>query len=55
MNLSSASLSEMLDAMRAGTLSQTDIWEHFSRVSDELDTTLQAYNFRTPTRPTPQG
>ncbi len=55
MNLSSASITEMLDAIQSGTLAQTDIWEHFSRVSDELDPNLQAYNFRTPTRPTPQG
>lgn len=51
MNLSSASIIEMLAGLRDGTLKKTDLWEHFVHVSDELDPTLQAYNFRTPAMP----
>ena len=53
MNLSSASITEMLAALTAGNLTQSDIWNHFDRVSTELDTDLQAYNFRTKEAPTP--
>ena len=53
MNLSSASITEMLAGLRDGTLTQSDIWNHFDRVSTELDTELQVYNFRTKEAPTP--
>ena len=53
MNLSSSSILEMLASLRDGTLKTSDIWNHFDRVSTELDTDLQAYNFRTKETPTP--
>jgi len=53
MNLSSASILDMIASLRDGTLKTPDIWNHFDRVSTELDPTLQAYNFRTKEAPTP--
>lgn len=53
MNLSSSSILDMLAGLRDGTLKKLDIWNHFDRVSTELDTDLQAYNFRTKEAPTP--
>jgi hypothetical protein len=54
MNLSSSSILEMLAGLRDGTLKTPDIWNHFDRVSNELDTELQAYNFRTKEQPVAQ-
>jgi hypothetical protein len=54
MNLSSASILDMIASLRDGTLTQSDIWNHFDRVSNELDTELQAYNFRTKEQPVAQ-
>lgn len=54
MNLSSSSILEILAGLRDGTLKTADIWNHFDRVSTELDTELQAYNFRTKSQPVAQ-
>jgi len=54
MNLSSASITEMITALNAWELTSSDLWNHFSRVSDELDPALQAYNFRTKEQPIAQ-
>lgn len=51
MNLSTASLTEMLAGLKDGTLTQAQIWEHFDHVTTELDAELQAYNFRTKEQP----
>lgn len=51
MNLSTASLTEILAAIQSGDITQAQVWEHFDHVTTELDDELQAYNFRTKTRP----
>lgn len=51
MNLSTASLVDMLAGLRDGTLTQAQIWEHFDHVTTALDDELQAYNFRTKEKP----
>lgn len=54
MNLSTASLLEMLQALQDGSLTKEQVWEHFDNVSTKLDPELQTYNFRTPSRPEAQ-
>ncbi len=54
MNLSTASLIEILAALKDGTITQDQVWEHFDHITTELDPELQAYNFRTPARPEAQ-
>ncbi len=51
MNLSTASLVEILEAIKTGVVTQAQVWQHFDRVTTELDPELQAYNFRTPNKP----
>lgn len=51
MNLSTASLTDMLAGLRDGTLTHAQIWEHFDHVTAELDDELQSYNFRTKEKP----
>lgn len=55
MNLSSVSILDMIASLRDGILTQSDIWNHFDRVSNELDPTLQSYNFRTKVQPNTQA
>lgn len=54
MNLSTASLLEMLQALQDGSLTKEQVWEHFYNVTTKLDPELQAYNFRTPSQPEAQ-
>ncbi len=51
MNLSTASLVEILEAIKSGEVTQAQVWEHFDHITTELDPELQAYNFRTPNKP----
>lgn len=51
MNLSTASLVDILAGLKDGTLTQAQIWEHFDHVTTELDSELQAYNHRTKEKP----
>ncbi len=51
MNLSTASLVEILEAIKSGEITQAQVWEHFDHISTELDDELQAYNFRTKEKP----
>lgn len=51
MNLSTASLVEILEAIKSGEVTQAQVWEHFDHISTELDDELQAYNFRTKEKP----
>lgn len=53
MNLSTASLVEILEAIKSGEVTQAQVWEHFDHITTELDPELQAYNYRTPSRPEP--
>jgi aspartyl-tRNA(Asn)/glutamyl-tRNA(Gln) amidotransferase subunit A len=55
MNLSTASLSEILAAIANGETTKQAVWEHFTRVTNELDPELQAYNFKTETMPTSEN
>lgn len=52
MNLSTASITEMLVAIQNGSLTKDQIWEHFHRVSTELNPELEAYNHLTADKPT---
>ena len=51
MNLSTASLVEILEAIKSGEVTQAQVWEHFDHISTELNDELQAYNFRTKEKP----
>ncbi len=51
MNLSTASLIEILEALKTGVVTQSQVWEHFDHISTELDPELQAYNYQTPSKP----
>lgn len=53
MNLSTASLSDILSAIANNETTKKAVWEHFSRVTNELDGELQAFNFRTEAMPSP--
>ena len=53
MNLSTASLSEILAAIANGETTKQAVWEHFAHVRDELDGELQAFNYITEAMPTP--
>ena len=51
MNLSTASLTEILTAISNGETTKQAVWGHFDTITTELDPELQAYNFRTAARP----
>lgn len=54
MNLSTASILEILEAIKTWSTTKQAVWEHFASVRDKLDPELQAFNFKTEAEPTPK-